>query len=121
MICEECGNGVREGSEACDGNDWLLVRCEDDPLYSGGTLACNQDTCQLDLAQCTMPGLDTTAGTMSPEDPTSAETYAETETDLGAGGTDSGGCRCRAPASSPGGLLAFSLSLFGARRRRRAA
>lgn len=94
--------------------------CEDDPLYAGGTLVCNQDTCQLEYAQCTMPGLDTTAGTMSPEDPqASAETYAETETDPGAGATESGGCGCRAPTSNHGGLLAFSLSLLGAMRRKR--
>jgi hypothetical protein len=124
MICENCGNRVREGSETCDGNDWLLIRCEDDPLYDGGVLTCDQNTCRLDHAQCTMPGLDTTAGTMSPEDPAtsgSAETYAETENDAEAGGTESGGCGCLVPASNRGGLLVLSLSMLGAVRRRRVA
>ena len=92
------------------------------PSDAGGELTCNQDTCQLDQAQCTMPGLDTAAGTMSPEAmSTSAETYAETETDLGAGGTESGGCGCLAPTSNHGGLLVLSLSMLGAMRRRRVA
>jgi hypothetical protein len=28
MKCESCGNGVREGSETCDGSDWLYPRCD---------------------------------------------------------------------------------------------
>jgi hypothetical protein len=35
LVCQMCGNGVREGNEGCDGTDWLLTRCEDLPLYLG--------------------------------------------------------------------------------------
>jgi MYXO-CTERM domain-containing protein len=125
MTCETCGNGVREGGETCDGTDWFMPRCDDLPDYAGGTLTCNQDTCRLDESQCSMPGLDTTAGTGTPpEDPsTSTSTTASADTETGGmvgGLDDDGGCRCSAPASRADWLLTlFSFALLGARRRRR--
>lgn len=48
-----CGNGKREGSEQCDGDDWLWRSCsEHSPDTPGGQLHCNQATCQLDFTQC---------------------------------------------------------------------
>jgi MYXO-CTERM domain-containing protein len=121
LICQMCGNGVREGTEGCDGADWLLTRCDDLPLYSGGTLTCDQSTCVFDTTQCTMPGLDTTAGTALPADSSSGPAHQDTET-TGAGGNTSSddGCDCRTEPSNAAGLVAL-LSLLGARRRRRSA
>lgn len=123
MACESCGNGVREGGESCDGSEWLYASCSDLPQYSGGTLTCDQATCVLDESQCTMPGLDTTAGSMPPSESTTNATEPETDTDTepGAAGSQSDGCDCRALGSSAGWFVLFPLSLLGATRRRRAA
>jgi hypothetical protein len=123
MLCEDCGNGVREGAEGCDGSDWLVTSCDDLPLYSGGTLTCDQTTCTLDPSQCTMPGLDTTAGTMTPVESTTTnelDPQAGTDTDPGTAGSSSDGCSCRSPSPSAWSVL-FPVSLLGAMRRRRAA
>jgi MYXO-CTERM domain-containing protein len=122
MACETCGNGVREGNETCDGTDWLTPRCEDQPEYAGGTLTCNQDTCRLDETQCSMPGLDDTAGTGDPPEEPSASSTGPSDTDTDArpmagGGED--GCACRADASHGWPLALFSLVMLGVRRRRR--
>jgi len=73
-----------------------------------------------------MPGLATTAGTMTPgetaatgESTTVAE--AETDTDPGAAGGGSDGCDCRAGTSKSAWLALFTIPLLGAGRRRRAA
>jgi MYXO-CTERM domain-containing protein len=119
LLCQDCGNGVREGTEGCDGTDWLLTGCDDLPLYAGGTLTCDQSTCVLDTTQCTMPGLDTTAGTALPGDSSSGAAPQDTET-TGAGGPISSddGCGCNTEPSNAAGLVAL-FSLLGARRRRR--
>jgi hypothetical protein len=120
LVCQTCGNGVREGNEGCDGTDWLLTHCEDLPLYAGGTLTCDPSTCVLDTSQCTMPGLDTTAGTADPEDPSTGAAHRETETASAGGASSSDGCGCRTASSSASGLVVL-LCLVGARRRRRIA
>jgi MYXO-CTERM domain-containing protein len=121
MLCQSCGNGVREGSEGCDGTDWLLTRCEDLPLYTGGTLTCDQSTCIFDTSQCIMAGLDTTDGTMPLDGSSSTSSATETETEAaGAGGVPpAGGCGCG--TNTQGGRLAPMLVLawLGATRRRR--
>jgi hypothetical protein len=128
MECQHCGNGVREGNETCDGADWLVTRCEDMPQYTGGTLTCDMDFCMLDESQCSMPGLDTTAGTMTPgettmtnESTTSIDAESATETEPAAASDGSDGCDCRAGASGGAWLALSPLSLLGARRRRRPA
>jgi MYXO-CTERM domain-containing protein len=115
-----CGNGVREGNEGCDGTDWLLTRCDDLPIYSGGTLTCDQSTCVFDTTQCTMPGVDTTAGTTPSGGDSSISTTADTATgSTGQVGAEDG-CGCRAGGSSAGWLLAlFSFGMLGATRQRR--
>jgi MYXO-CTERM domain-containing protein len=127
LVCETCGNGVREGNETCDGTDWLVTHCEDLPTYSEGALTCNQATCTLDSSGCEMAGLDTTAGTGTPpfeeeEGPTSTTTGADTETE-GMRSDDEGGsdgCGCRATPSKTHWLVMLgSLAALGARRRRR--
>jgi hypothetical protein len=45
-----CGNGVKEGGEACDGADFGGLTCLD-LGFSSGALACNAD-CTLDASAC---------------------------------------------------------------------
>jgi hypothetical protein len=124
LICETCGNGVREGGETCDGADWLTPRCEELPEYAGGTLTCDQATCTLDESQCLLPGLDTTAGTdMPPEDPMPPEgsmsTTAPVDTEAPPLSGPDDGCGCRASGARGWLLTLFSFSMLGVRRRRR--
>ena len=119
MICETCGNGVREGSETCDGSDWLVTACDELPEYPGGTLSCDQATCALDYAQCTMPGLDTTAGSSAVGDSSTSST-GEIDTEPGAVGTGSDGCGCRSLGSDAGtGWVLSLMTLLALGRRRR--
>jgi hypothetical protein len=48
-----CGNGVKEGDEACDGADLGAESCESLGL-SAGELGCN-DSCELDTSSCGPP------------------------------------------------------------------
>ncbi|MCA9697254.1 MAG: lamin tail domain-containing protein, partial [Myxococcales bacterium] len=52
-----CGDGVRQGDEACDGSDLGGQSCQGlNPGFSGGTLACS-DSCSFDDSGCTIdPG-----------------------------------------------------------------
>lgn len=45
-----CGNGVREGSEACDGSDFGGQTCQSQG-FAGGTLSCTA-TCTLNTSNC---------------------------------------------------------------------
>ena len=52
-----CGNGIAEGSEACDGADLRgRNQCEqyEPRIYASGTLTCNAE-CQFDVSGCTLP------------------------------------------------------------------
>ena len=49
--CTDCGDGVREGNEACDGSDLGGATC-DDVSCSGGTPGCTV-ACELDYSICT--------------------------------------------------------------------
>lgn len=119
LVCESCGNGVREGSEGCDGSDWLLTACEDLPGYSGGDVTCDALTCSLDFSECTMESEDET-GAPVVDDP---KTDTDTDTDTGAMGTGAvDGCGCRSTRSDARWHLALlSLAMLGMARRRRAA
>ena len=56
-----CGNGVREGTEVCDGDDLGMTTCAD--LNKGiGILACNPVTCQFDVTMCGSSPPASTAG-----------------------------------------------------------
>jgi hypothetical protein len=60
----ECGNGVMEGSEVCDGEDLGGLDCS---TFNGtGTLACNPD-CTLDTSACTAFNMCGDGIVMSPE------------------------------------------------------
>lgn len=51
-----CGDGVREGDEACDGDDLGGLTCQDvSARFVGGTLACD-GSCQLALGGCELAG-----------------------------------------------------------------
>jgi hypothetical protein len=56
-VCDDvkpvCGNGIREGEEACDGSDRYITSCVDLGAYRfrGGFLRCRED-CTLDISQC---------------------------------------------------------------------
>jgi hypothetical protein len=122
MVCQTCGNGVREGNEGCDGTDWLLTRCDDLPLYSGGMLMCDWSTCVLDTSQCVMPGLDTTDGTIPLDGSSSTSSSTETDTAGATDGHAAGGCTCRTDTEHAGWLATVLLfSLFGTGHRRRGA
>ena len=45
-----CGNGIREGSEACDGSDFGGQTCQSQG-FAGGTLSCT-GTCTLNTSNC---------------------------------------------------------------------
>lgn len=47
----ECGNGIMEGEELCDGDDFGEKNCSDFTIYEHGELICTED-CRLDLSQC---------------------------------------------------------------------
>ena len=49
---EECGNGVLEGDEECDGEDLNDATCESEG-FAGGELGCNED-CSFDIGECTI-------------------------------------------------------------------
>ncbi len=53
----ECGNGVIEGGESCDGDDLGAVECADVGDFVGGTLSCD-DACEFDTNACTVMGGD---------------------------------------------------------------
>lgn len=51
---EECGNGVVDVGEDCDGADLDGSTCEDECFEPGGTLSCNSD-CTFDVSGCSDP------------------------------------------------------------------
>ncbi|MCX4244405.1 hypothetical protein [Paraliomyxa miuraensis] len=123
VLCQTCGNGVREGTETCDGLDWAAASCSDWGDYMGGELQCDANTCQLEASLCTNPeqpeGLDSTAGTgHDPSATTTAPAATETEGAWpGASGDD--GCACQAAHRRIDPLwLLMPLACIGRRRRR---
>ncbi|MBN1654714.1 MAG: hypothetical protein JXA30_13165 [Deltaproteobacteria bacterium] len=49
----ECGNGILEGSEQCDGDELNNMTCVDlDYGFSEGELRCDPDTCTFDISDC---------------------------------------------------------------------
>jgi hypothetical protein len=51
----DCGNGMIDGEEECDGSELGGAECADvNPAYSGGTLACGA-SCTLDASGCELP------------------------------------------------------------------
>ncbi|MGC9049126.1 MAG: lamin tail domain-containing protein [Patescibacteria group bacterium] len=49
-----CGNGIKEGSEECDGNDLADQTCQSQG-FSSGTLSCNSN-CTFNTSSCTTSG-----------------------------------------------------------------
>ena len=58
----ECGNGVVDIGEQCDGDDLNGFSCTD-LGYDGGDLACDPVTCTYDASGCTTDGGGTGGGT----------------------------------------------------------
>ncbi|MGM0597239.1 MAG: hypothetical protein ACQES9_09390 [Myxococcota bacterium] len=50
----ECGNGIKDGNDQCDGDDLGGATCEDvgDGDFTGGTLGCNNEDCTYDTSEC---------------------------------------------------------------------
>ena len=86
----ECGNGVIDGTDECDGAALGGMDCED-VLGAGGvgTLRCNDD-CTLDVSMCSICGDDTVEGAeeCDGEVPAGADCASE----LGAGATGTLSC-----------------------------
>jgi hypothetical protein len=59
--CFQCGNGVREGDEMCDGADLGGQSCQNLD-FTGGVLACTE-SCTFDTSQCTEDLPDDGTGT----------------------------------------------------------
>lgn len=121
VVCQTCGNGVREGTETCDGHDWAVATCSDWGDYDGGELQCDANACQLDVSLCTEPpeGLDETAATGHDPNPgTTGSTTGETEGGWAGAGGD-GGCACQAGRRRHGLPWMLVLLAWIGRRRRR--
>jgi MYXO-CTERM domain-containing protein len=122
-ICESCGNGVREGTEACDGSDLGAESCEG-LGFLGGVLACDS-SCMLESSMCEAPetGLDVTGATDPGSDVTGSDTSLGNVTSDGLGSNGgSDGCQCSAGSGRRAGLALVGMglvALVGARRRRR--
>jgi MYXO-CTERM domain-containing protein len=125
IICQSCGNGLREGTEDCDGLDLsvpelgVVPTCQDFG-YTDGTLLCDM-SCAYDFSQCTLTGttneeLDSTATADGPSADSSSENSGSSGT-AGAGG--GGGCQCSTDGSRTTPWLLASVVGVGARRRRR--
>jgi MYXO-CTERM domain-containing protein len=119
-----CGNGSRENSEDCDGDDLSGFTCAD-VGFDGGVLSCTDD-CELDTSQCTSDvptssdadtGVPTTTATT-----TASGTGTGTESVTAEGGADGGGCSCAAHEEERGPsswlLSAAVLALFRRSKRR---
>jgi MYXO-CTERM domain-containing protein len=135
MDCQQCGNGIREGSEQCDGYDLSIDEIGYTPTcmdfaYEGGTLACQglagSQPCFYDFSQCTMPGLDDTGTSTgsSTTDDSSSDSTSSPEDATGPGGADGGGgnCACTTGGSGDGRdtlLALFIVALLTPRRRGR--
>nr|MDQ3036690.1 hypothetical protein [Myxococcota bacterium] len=53
-MCTDCGDGMAEGTEECDGADLSGESCTTVPGgFSGGTLSCSA-ACGFDTAACTL-------------------------------------------------------------------
>jgi len=52
----DCGDGVREGPEQCDGRDFGVHTCESIG-FAPGTLRCNSD-CEFDFSRCGCKAID---------------------------------------------------------------
>jgi uncharacterized protein (TIGR03382 family) len=133
--CQTCGNGIREGDEACDGNDLSIpelgavTTCED-LGFDGGTLLCAPDSeCQeFDTSACMVSGADTTAGgggggggggaSASASMGGNGGSTGSTGDDAGAGG-GAGSCACSTSDRAPSPLWAMMSLWWLALRRRR--
>jgi len=91
-----CGDGVREGSEGCDGADLGGLGCPD-LGFDGGALACDPG-CTLDTSSCTMSEPDPPGPSCQAADGDGFEDAA-CNSDPAAGGGD---CNDADPSVNPG-------------------
>ncbi|MCX4243484.1 AsmA family protein [Paraliomyxa miuraensis] len=122
--CETCGNGIREGSEECDGNDLSTPQLGHVPTctdfgYGVGDLRC-APSCTYDFSTCAPEGLDDTGPTTgATPDTTSADATLGDATSGGAVGGVDEGCNCTASRGHDGTWGGLTLLLLMASRRRR--
>jgi hypothetical protein len=115
LVCETCGNGIREGGENCDGQDLtvdevgIVPQCIDFG-YVGGDLACDA-MCALDFSACELPPTDTSAGGETSGDEIGSAGESTGSGDGGQVGED--GCSCNSGRSEGqhAGLLALALGV----------
>jgi hypothetical protein len=121
VLCETCGNGVREGAEACDSDDFGGASCEGFG-FGGGVLVC-EASCMIDTSMCEAAetGIDVMGASDTGTDATGAGTTTG-ETTSGGDEGGGGGCQCgtgrRHAVHSIAAALGL-LGLVGERRRRR--
>ncbi|MCX4247863.1 MYXO-CTERM sorting domain-containing protein [Paraliomyxa miuraensis] len=126
MICQSCGNGIREGVEQCDGLDMGGVSLGEIPTcegegFEGGVLMCDPMTCTYDFGQCIAAASSSSSSSDGGLDPESSggtsTSWNETETSVGGVG-DPGGCDCRT-SGGDGGWSAWLLGMMLLMSRRR--
>ena len=60
-MCTDCGNGVAEGAEECDGTDLRGATCASRPGFASGPLACSA-SCTYDESACSTAASPSAAG-----------------------------------------------------------
>ena len=111
--CADCGNGIREGGEECDGQDWIPHASCETLGFDGGMIVC--DECKIDNSGCYFDPVVSTGVSVGTGADDTGGTGVSAGDDGGSG--DGGGCGCRTnrgPITHLGCLLA----LLGVRRRR---
>ncbi len=98
---DTCGNGIQEGTEACDGTDLGSATCESLGFSGGGTLHCNAN-CTFNRADC----LPTDCGNGIAEDAQEPSFYEQCD------GSDLRGQSCESMGLSGGTLACTSTCRF---------
>jgi hypothetical protein len=133
MSCQLCGNGIREGSEQCDGYDISADEIGHVPTcadygYDDGMLACQEilepQPCTYDFSLCMMTGLDetgaTVSGTATIDEASDGLVDTDDATGPGVADGDEDGCTCTSSGRTGGRgpLVPICITLLFAMSRR---